>query len=135
MKKIALLLAITFMGSIKGFSQYYYNPYNYNYGISAQAYFDPCVQATIRTAQSSNWVNQQYYQYQMNLMQNGFYNTPSYNQKSQPKRTTYTTCSECNGRGYNTRQMYMGGGEVRTVKFNCSYCYGRGKVREKSTDW
>lgn len=137
MKKYFLLLAISVIGFTKGFAQYYYNPYNsYNYAISAQVFYDPCVQATIRSAQTANQIYQQSYQYQMNLIQNGFYNqnqnaysTSSRNDSRQIKRTTYVECDNCNGRGYNTRTVWMGGSEIRTLKPRCAYCHGTGKVR------
>ena len=142
MKKFFFILVITIIGATKGFSQFYYNPYNayntynYNYGISAQAFYDPCVQATIRSAQLANQIYQQSYQYQMNLIQNGYYlqNNSSYNTSNNTsteiKRTKYVTCDNCNGTGYHTRDVWMGGSEVRKIKSRCSSCHGLGKVRQ-----
>lgn len=138
MKKYILLLAISVVGFTKGFSQYYYNPYcTYNYEIYAQVFFEPCVQATIRSAQIANQIDQQIYQYQMNLIQNGFYNqnqntysTFNSNNLEQMTRTTYVTCDNCKGKGYNTRDIWMGGGEIRTLKQRCAFCHGTGKVRQ-----
>ena len=137
MKKYILLLVISVIGFTKGFSQYYYNPYNtYNYGISTQVFFDPCVQATIRSVQVANQINQQIYQYQMNLIQNGYYNynqniynTSNSNNYEHIKRTTYVTCDKCNGKGYNTRDVWMGRGEIKTIKQRCAFCHGTGKTR------
>lgn len=47
---------------------------------------------------------------------------------------SYTTetvpCDHCNG-GYNYKDMYMGGGEIRTIKSRCNWCYGTGTIKRK----
>lgn len=40
------------------------------------------------------------------------------------------TCEYCNG-GFNSRQVYLGNGNVRTVRSRCAYCHGRGTRKER----
>lgn len=108
------------------YPQTYYNP---------QIYYDPCVQSAIRTAQSANMVmqmDQVIMQQQQWMINNGI--NPYNNQKRQSSgRYVETTekCIECRGQGYNVKEYYAGGGEIRKVKINCSYCNGSGKIRTK----
>lgn len=78
-------------------------------GYPANVMMDPCVQAAIGAAQSSNWVmqnNQIIMQQQQMMMNNGWYSVPSYNQSSQSNvsesRSTRTkrVCGLCDGKGW-----------------------------------
>ena len=131
------LALVSMLVSTKSFAQYYYNPYNmyYNYGISSQVLYDPCVQASIRVAQSSNRILNQGYQMQMEMINNGYYNNNTYqntstNNNSQSNKSTHVKCDNCNGRGYNTKHLWMGGDRISRVKINCAFCNGSGKVRQ-----
>ena len=39
-------------------------------------------------------------------------------------------CEHCNG-GYNTKTLYLGNGNVRTIKDRCNYCHGKGTVTKQ----
>lgn len=122
MKKI-LLLAILAIAMTKANAQYYNN-------VSPQVMYDPCVQASIAAANSSNWVMQNNYnimQQQQWMMQNGYYNT---HQRTGRYVETRETCDNCNGEGFIYRTVYMGGGETRTVKRRCGFCHGTGSQRK-----
>lgn len=53
----------------------------------------------------------------------GTYITP---QNVNNNHTERTTCEHCDG-GFTYKKMYMGNGQVRTVKRRCSYCHGNGR--------
>lgn len=114
--------------------------YGYYGGISPQIYYDPCVQSSIGVARSANWVmqyDQMIMQQQQWMMNNGMYNNQNTSSSSNSRSTSrsgryvelYEKCIECGGKGYNVRELYMGGGNIRKVKSNCGYCNGRGKIR------
>ena len=42
-------------------------------------------------------------------------------------------CDHCDG-GYNYREVYMGGGQSRTVKSRCNWCHGTGEIKRKVKD-
>lgn len=42
-------------------------------------------------------------------------------------------CDHCDG-GYHYREVYMGGGESRTVKSLCNWCHGTGEIKRKVKD-
>ena len=128
MRKFVFLFVISVLALTKGYSQYY----NYGYGMSPYVLNDPCVRAAIMTAQSANRIYQQGYVQQMHMINNGWYNNNnnSNSSNSQSHGTKYVECDNCNGKGYNTKDMWMGGGEIRTIKINCGMCHGTGKVRK-----
>lgn len=80
------------------------------YGVSPQVYYDPCVQAAIRAAQSSNRImqtNQMIMQQQQMMMNNGWYTTPTYNQNNnssntyqQRRKREKRVCGSCDGKGW-----------------------------------
>lgn len=103
MKKFSLV-ALFFLTVNSAYSQWYG-------GISPQVYYDPCVQASIRAAQSSNWVMQQQQmimQQQQMMINNGWYSAPSNNQNTKSnisevrssKTRTKKTCELCDGKGW-----------------------------------
>ncbi len=100
MKKY-LLIALFVIISNNAFSQWYG-------GVSPQVYYDPCVQAAIQAAQSSNWVmqnNQMIMQQQQMMINNGWYSTPSYNQNSTQSTESRSSrkqkvCGACGGKGW-----------------------------------
>lgn len=47
--------------------------------------------------------------------------------------TETVECDHCDG-GYNYKQTYMGGGEVRTVKSRSTWCHGTGTINKKVKD-
>ena len=87
-------------------------------------------------AQIMNYYNQQAAAATMHLMTNPFtpmagaltydgaYITPENVNNYTRERVA---CEHCSG-GYNYRDYYMGGGEVRSVKQRCSFCHGTGTV-------
>lgn len=122
MKKI-LLLAILAIAMTKVNAQWYYN-------LPPQVMNDPCVQASIAVANSTNRIMQydmMIMQQQQIMMQNGWYypqqNTGRYIE-------TKEGCDNCSGNGYNYRYLYMGREGTRTIKQRCSFCHGTGMVRK-----
>ena len=57
------------------------------------------------------------------------YNGPYINY-GESYHTEKVTCDKCDG-GYNYKQIYMGGGEARTVKSRCTWCNGTGTLSKK----
>lgn len=60
------------------------------------------------------------------------YNGPCIN-NGESYHTESVTCDHCDG-GYNYKQTYMGGGEVRTIKSRCTWCHGTGTLTKKVKD-
>ena len=50
-------------------------------------------------------------------------------QSASTKETKDTRCSNCLGRGFNPKTMYMGNGQYRTVQDRCNFCHGKGTVK------
>ena len=51
-------------------------------------------------------------------------------QNTSRMRTRDARCTNCLGRGFNPKTMYMGNGQYRTVQDRCNFCHGRGTVKE-----
>lgn len=60
------------------------------------------------------------------------YNGPYIN-NGESYHTETMTCDHCDG-GYNYREVYMGGGQSRTVKSRCNWCHGTGTINKKVKD-
>ena len=135
MKKLSILIVFSLSVNYV-FAQWFggYNP---------QVYYDPCVQSSIRAAQSAKWVMQydqmimQQQQWMINNGINPYVNQNSNSSGNSSRRSsgrhveTSEKCIECNGKGYNIKEYYAGGGEISKVKITCSYCKGSGKIRTK----
>lgn len=97
---MAMLFVVMLNSASAQWGYGYYNP---------NVMMDPCVQSSIRAAQSSNWVmqqNQVIMQQQQMMMNNGWYSTPSYpNTYSNEAGTVRPsrkkkTCGACDGNGW-----------------------------------
>ena len=54
--------------------------------------------------------------------------TPS--QNTSRMRTRDARCTNCSGRGFNNKTVYLGNGQYRTLQDRCNFCHGRGTVKE-----
>lgn len=150
MKKLFLMLVVVSGMSLTASAQWgWYYPSYPSYPTYSN---DPCVQASIRVAQSSNWVNQNWQminnQTQM-LNNSGLYGNNTYYQQTQydseQNQSNYSsrtpkTCGLCNGKGTiaksgttfglsGTKWCGECGKEVSVGHYheNCPSCNGAGK--------
>ncbi len=104
--------------------------WGYYGGYSPNVMYDPCVQASIRAANSYNNIVQPGWnavmQQQQIMMNNGWYSTPN----TITYETVTESCDNCDD-GYIYREQYMGGGKTKTVKRRCRICDGNGYVKKK----
>lgn len=104
MKKNLLLLLFVLIAN-SAYSQWFGGSWGYGW-YSPQVYYDPCVQATIRTAQATQWVNGQMMQQQQwmynNGYSNGYYNNPTYSSQTN-RRSSNTNYSSRSSRTNNGR--------------------------------
>lgn len=96
MKKLIVLFVFMWISSVA--SAQYYSP---------NVMMDPCVQAAIQAAQSSQWVmqnNQMIMQQQAQMMNNGWYPAPAqYNNNSSNQNSSSRSpkkCGACGGKGW-----------------------------------
>ena len=114
MKKTMITLLVMVSMSMSSYAQYCYD---YN------------IQMVFQNWQ--NWIWQQAPQPRWNMPSTvSSYDSETPSGITSRMRTRDVKCTNCSGRGYNNKTVYMGDGEYRTLQDRCNFCHGRGTVKE-----
>ena len=144
---MTLLVMVTM--AMNSYAQYYYDDYATQVMINCDQRWNHILEMARWQHQNAMYQAAQQVQWQMrnswsnwqqttNISVPIFSASSSYNsynseepaQSTSRMRTRDARCTNCLGRGFNPKTVYMGSNQYRTVQDRCNFCHGTGTVTE-----